>query len=358
MARVKNVIPSYLLHTASGQARVRIGGHDHLLGPYGSEESRVRYGELVARFAGGQTIDPVSVKKDSRAESGPALAELIQAFKKHAEAYYVKPDGTQTAEMDCLRSAIKPFRELYAFTPIADFTPLMLKACRETFIANGWSRGYCNRSTNRIRSIFKWGVSNGLVPVTVWQALTAIEPLKAGRCEAHDNKRRETVPDADIEAVRKKLRQRNRDIVDLLLFTAARIGELLSVSWSMIDRSGDVWVAELQEHKNAYRGKTRKLHFGKRAQAILARYEHVPSDDRIFETRRDTFSQVLKAACVRAGVPKFVPHQLRHTAGTRIRDTFGVESAQASLGHAAADMTAVYTRNTDKLARDTAAAVG
>ncbi len=358
MARVRNVIPSYLLHSSSGQARVRIDGHDHLLGPYGSEESRVRYGELVARFAGGQSIDPIAHKRQNPPDDGPAIAELVQAYKKFAEAYYVKPDGTQTDEIDCLQSAIKPFRELYAFTPIMDFTPLIFKAVREVYISKGWSRGYCNRSMNRIRAVFKWGVSNGLVPVAIWQALTAVEPLKAGRCEAHDNKRREAVPDEDIQAVRKALRQKNRDIVDLLLLTAARVGELLSVSWSMIDRSNDVWVVELKEHKNAYRGKTRKLFFGKRAQEILARYEHVHAGERIFKTRRDTFSQVLSAACLRAGVPKFVPHQLRHTAGTRIRDTFGVESAQASLGHAAADMTAHYTRNTDKLARDTAAAVG
>ncbi len=358
MARSRNAIPSYLLHKASGQARVRIDGHDHLLGPYGSEESRVRYGELVARFAGGQSIDPVARKKETQPDDGPMVSTLLQAFKQYAYAYYVKPDGTKTDEIDCLQSATKPLREMYGFTPVKDFTPLMLKAVREAFIAKGWTRGFCNRSTNRLRGIFKWGVENGIVPVATWQALTAITPLKSGRCEAHDNDKREAVSDEIIAAVRPRLKQRNQDILDLLLLTGARIGELLSVTWSMINRTDDIWLVELEHHKTAYRGKLRKLHFGKRAQAILARYEHVPADARIFNARRDTFSKALESACKRAKVKKFVPHQLRHTAATRIRDTIGVEAAQAILGHAAAAMTAVYTRKTDKLARDTAAAVG
>ena len=36
------------------------------------------------------------------------------------------------------------------------------------------------------------------------------------------------------------------------------------------------------------------------------------------------------------------PNQLRHTAATLIRARFGLEAAQAVLGHASADMTQVY----------------
>ena len=34
--------PSYLLHKATGQARVRIDGRDHYLGEFGSDQSRIR----------------------------------------------------------------------------------------------------------------------------------------------------------------------------------------------------------------------------------------------------------------------------------------------------------------------------
>ena len=60
MARKANLFPSYLFHKQSGQARVRINGRDFLLGPYGSESSRIAYGELIAKFAGGMPIDPIA----------------------------------------------------------------------------------------------------------------------------------------------------------------------------------------------------------------------------------------------------------------------------------------------------------
>jgi integrase len=354
----KNILPTYGLHKGSGQARCYVNGRSVYLGPYGSEASRIRFGEVVSKLLGGQQIDPIASNRCTTGDSLPTVVELIQAFTTYAEAYYRKPDGTPTDEIHCLKSALKPVREMFGFTPTRDFTPLMLKAAREKYIENGWTRGFCNRSTNRVRGVFKWGVENGLVPVATWQALTAITPLKAGRCDAHDNEKRVAVPDEALDAVRLRLKQRNRDLLDLLLLTAARIGELLSVKWSMIDKSADVWVVVLEHHKTAYRGKTRKLHFGKKAQAILGRYEHVQADARIFDARRDTFSKALASACKRAKVARFVPHQLRHTAATKIRDTIGVEAAQAMLGHAAAAMTAIYTRKTDRLAQETAAAVG
>jgi len=36
------------------------------------------------------------------------------------------------------------------------------------------------------------------------------------------------------------------------------------------------------------------------------------------------------------------PHQLRHTAATRIRKEYGVETARAVLGHASTTMTGLY----------------
>jgi site-specific recombinase XerC len=43
-----------------------------------------------------------------------------------------------------------------------------------------------------------------------------------------------------------------------------------------------------------------------------------------------------------AGVEKWSPNRLRHSAATAIRKRFGLEAAQVTLGHAAADVTQVY----------------
>jgi integrase len=52
------------------------------------------------------------------------------------------------------------------------------------------------------------------------------------------------------------------------------------------------------------------------------------------------------------------PHQLRHTAATEIRRTFGLEAAQVTLGHAAADVTQIYAERDLELARKVAAKLG
>jgi hypothetical protein len=154
-------LPGYLFHKPTGQARARINGKDFYLGPYGSESSRRKYGDLIAKHTSGQLLDPVLGGSRTTSEvvedRGIAVSELLLAFKKHAEAYYVK-DGKRTAEVDCFYSAMRPVRELYSVFPAKDFGPLHLRAVRDRFVANGWTRTFCNKSTNRVRHIWRWAV--------------------------------------------------------------------------------------------------------------------------------------------------------------------------------------------------------
>ncbi len=50
--------PGYLLHKASGQARVRIRGRDYYLGKYNTPESLERYHQLVAQYVAGADTTP------------------------------------------------------------------------------------------------------------------------------------------------------------------------------------------------------------------------------------------------------------------------------------------------------------
>ena len=59
-----------------------------------------------------------------------------------------------------------------------------------------------------------------------------------------------------------------------------------------------------------------------------------------------------------AGVPPFVPYALRHCKATELRDAIGIESAQATLGHAQPSMTARYSSKMDKLASEAAKVCG
>lgn len=353
MSRKKSVIPSYLLHKPTGQARVRINGRDHYLGAYLSDESRRRYGELVSSPSG-LPVDPIAPATPQ--DSGPSVAELVLAYLKHAETYYVK-DGRITDEVHCIRSAVKSLAKLFGLIPAKDFGPLQLQAVRTQYVANGWTRRFCNESVNRIRRIWKWGVSQALVPVASWQGLTAVGPLKAGKCDAPDRPKRQAVPDADIEAVRVYLSPRCKALFDLLRFTGARPSEIRALEWSMIDMTGPVWVTRPDDHKTAHMGKHRAIYFGPRAQEVLKRLMQKGAT-RVITIGPDTLSEAMREACQAAKVSPFTPYHLRHTHGTLVRDSIGIESAQAALGHASADMTAVYTSKMDKLAAEAAAKLG
>jgi hypothetical protein len=145
-------IPSYRRHKQSGQAIVTLTNNlgerrDVLLGKYGTPESQAEYTRVLAEWqANGRRFpQPTAV--------GPDLTvnELILAFWQHAEQHYRRPDGTQTAEIHCLRAALRPLLQLFGHTRVKDFGPLSLKAVRERMIESvdeRTNRPWCRRTIN------------------------------------------------------------------------------------------------------------------------------------------------------------------------------------------------------------------
>jgi integrase len=164
-------------------------------------------------------------------------------------------------------------------------------------------------------------------------AITFVKSLAAGESTTAESTARRAVLQADLDAVRACLKERHRDVLDLLLMTGARPGELLGLTTAAIDRSGEIWRADLVHHKTAHQGKSRTLFFNATAQLILRKYLQVDGSAPLFPFQRVAFGNVIKAACLRAGVTPFVPHQLRHSVATKIADELDTESAQRLLGH-------------------------
>ena len=48
--RLKSRVPAYCQHSASGQARVKLGGEYIYLGPHGSQTTRNEYDRLIAEW--------------------------------------------------------------------------------------------------------------------------------------------------------------------------------------------------------------------------------------------------------------------------------------------------------------------
>lgn len=355
-------LPTYRLHKPSGQARVRWMGKELWFGEYDSPASRQRFAEFLKKVISGTLLDVDllprrAAKAVQSTDAGISVNELCVAFLRHAEQHYRKGDDL-TAEYDCFVSAIKPLKDLFGVIPLNEFGPCSLKAVRQRMVENGWCRRYVNRSITRIRQIFKFGVENEYVEPTVLQKLQAVAPLLAGRTDAPDHPQRQAVPQEHIDAVKQLVSKRCRDLIDLQLLTGARPGELLLLTGRMIDRTGDVWTAELREHKTKHHGKVRKLAFGPKTQLILRRHLKADPDARVFCLRRESYCQAVVKACTKLEISRWTPHWLRHNVATRVRDEFGIEAAQAMAGHSSPLMTAHYASKMDGLAAKVAASIG
>ena len=363
MARKPNVFPSYLLHKPTGQARVRIDGKDHYLGPYGSDESRIAYGKLIAQIGSGIPIDPIadskrgSLPRNESDDPGPSVGELCLVFLRHAETHYVK-NGKQTSEVHILKSVIRPLNELYGMLPAKDFGPLALKAVRTKMVEIGWCRDTINAGMSRIRRIFKHAIANELIDGSILQRLQCVAPLLAGRTEAHDNAPRSAVESDDITSVKKLVSPLVRDLIELQRLTGSRSGELLKLTTGAINRTGDVWAAQLGDHKAVHHGKSRTLHFGPHAQLILMKYLSADPDERLFRMTGAAYRRAITRACEKLGIDRWVPHQLRHTNADVVREEFGLEHTQAVLGHAKANMTEHYAKASRAKAAEVARKIG
>lgn len=257
--------PSYRLHKPSGQAVVRIDGHDHYLGAHNTEQSRERYNRLVAEwFARGQK-PAITVFADGRLSVG----QLTLKYLAYAEKYYRKPDGSLTSEVHAVKAAVRPLNKLYRHLPADEFGPLKLTLVRDEMIRRGWVRTAINRHIHRLRRIFKWGVSQELLPATVHQALLTVNGLRAGRTEAPEPEPVQPVPEPQIEAVLAEVSATVGAMIRLQRVTGMRPAEVCMMRGCDLEMKEKVWVYRPRTHKTEYRGHQRVVYLGPRAQEII-----------------------------------------------------------------------------------------
>lgn len=408
--------PGYCLHKPTGQAYVNLGGKVVYLGLHGTDESKRKYETVKAEWLVNRHSAEFSPNS-----TGPTMADICLAYLDHAKKYY--PTGNEYLNHE---AAVRPISRLYATLPAIQFGPTQFRTVREWFISTPIefktskkpkpadkeqkpkakpkppkfrSRKTINEQMNRILRIIKWAVAQGMVPVSVHQTLKCIDPLKRGRTEARETKAITAVPDSIVQATLPHLTQVLRDMVQFQQLVGCRPGELVRITPSMVNRSSDVWTIELAEHKSAYRGKSRTLYIGPKAQAILKPYllrgAHVacfspqeserqrldakhaarvtplscgnrPGTNRARKPRRPpgtsfttgTFARAILYACKRAKLDHWHPNQLRHSAATAVRKQFGLEAAQLILGHSGADVTQIYAERDASKAIEVARRIG
>ncbi len=389
--------PRYCRQKRTGRpdlAYVEFAGSRCYLGEYGSKESRAEYRRLVAEWSG------ASGRAPERLNDQLTVVEVIARFWEHAQVYYRRADGTPTSEVANFKTALRTLKELYGHTKAGDFGPRSLKAIRSHLVKRGLARTTVNAMTKRIRSVFKWAVSEELVPPSVHHGLQAVSGLKRGRSEARETSRVLPVPEEFVEAVRPYVSRQVWTLIQLQKLSGARSGEILGLRPRDIDTSGEVWSYSPPKHKTAHHDHSRELFFGPKAQALLRqwmesrplaaslfspadaeterraqqhaerktplRYGNRPGTNRKESPRRtprdcytvDSYGRAIRRACEKAGIPPWHPHQLRHNAGTEIRKQFGIETTRIVLGHQSVVVSELYAERDRAIAIDVMGKLG
>ena len=256
-------VPSLRLHKASGQAYVVLSGKAIYCGKPDDPGTEQRYHQAIAEWlAAGRQLpaEPTTL----------TVKELLARFWTHAEQYYRTVTDGRVKELEQYRLALRPLKELYANTVAAEFGPRALKAVRQKMIDAGWSRPYINKQMNRIRHVFKWAVSDEIVPGSVLYAIQAVPGLRRGRGDAAEPEAVMPVPRDRVEAIKPFVSRQVWAMVQLQLLTGARAGEITQMRPCDIDREGNVWVYRPLRHKTAHHGFERKIYIGPRGQQVLA----------------------------------------------------------------------------------------
>lgn len=282
-------------------------------GPAGPEATR-RYEEFLARWlANGRLLD-------APADAAPYLVEdLVADFLEHARSFYVDPTtGKPNGEYVNLRAVLLGGKrgdeglaaapsvvDLFGKMPAHEFGPLALRAVRESMVECGrLCRKEINARVHRIRRAWRWAASMEKVPAAAVQALASVDGLRQGKTVARES---EPVRPVEEDCVREVVAHLCPTVAAMVWFgfwTGARPGEVCALRWSVIDRSGPVWIAELEHHKTAWRGRRRRIAIGPQAQKVLVPFLRPGPDRFVFSARDAVLEQrSAKAARRRTKVP-------------------------------------------------------
>lgn len=363
-------IPKLCRHKATGRGYVTdpfTKKEHYFTAPYGSPECQREYdawvGQLMARRA--------AVASGTPPGSSVSVARLILDYMAHARIYYRK-DGKVTTEVSALEQALTHVNELYGTIQADAFGPVELKAVREGMILAGWSRRNINKQVQRIRRVWRWGVEHELVKASTLIALEAVQGLSRGRTPAPEKDPIGPVDMALVEATLPRLESPVRLMVQIQLWADMRPGEVVIMRPCDIQRDQDPWLYTPHTHKTKHRGRERRIYLGPRARALLDPLLAKTADAAwLFPSRArgryaagrkhwtvSGYRRAIAVACRQAGLEAWHPNQLRHTQATVIRETHGIEGAQAALGHAELRTTEIYAEKSDALARKIAEDLG
>jgi integrase len=298
------------------------------------------------------------------------------------------------------RRAITFLAELYGETSVSEFSRKRLRIVRDKMVATGkMSRKHINQQCTRLVGIFLWGNEEEWVCDGTAGALKLFKHLKKNEPGTFDHPEREDVPLDVILRTLPFLPPTVRTMVMVQFLTGMRPSELCKMTVGSIDRSNrksnGLWYYNMGSHKTEQHIGKKSIPLSIAVQALIApllegkkpessvfspkaamaehhaemranRKTRIPPSQQERDRLRaenpsdrigdfydsDSYRRAIAYAIKKANrqlpadqqIEWWFPYRLRNTTATHIEEEYGLDEAQAQLGHTSADMTRRYSR--------------
>jgi hypothetical protein len=166
--------PKYRKHSVRDLGFVEHAGKRiYFNGPYDSEESRGEYTTFL-RSLGFLVYDR------AKPEGALTVMALVNRFDEWARATLPSGRKSRAANLRSIMTLLIKFAG--GMKPAVNVTPLVLKEFQTWLITDRKvSRRYINDCTAAVKQLFKWAVSEELVPVATYQSLMTVPGLQRHR---------------------------------------------------------------------------------------------------------------------------------------------------------------------------------
>lgn len=404
-------IPSFRLHKPSGRAVVTLNGRDHYLGDYSAPESQKQYGKLIDEWlAHGRRLPP----EEPPAETPVIFTvnEMVLGYYRHCEQKYARRRRAG-AILSHIRVALAAVRGLYGSTAAINFGSKALLAVRQRLIDGGWerrnekgevikaeplSRKSVNDAVGIIKRMLDWAITQEQITAQHWYTISRVKGLLRDESAAAEPVTVSSVPNEYVDAVLPHVLPPVKAMIELQRLTGMRPGEVIIMRGKDLDMTGELWLYKPEYHKTHHRGHKREVYFGQRGQDVIKPFLRANVEEYLFrpdeacrelrekergkdwskhhkarsEQRRqrghrrpakdhysvDSYRRAIQRACIKAEVPSWHPHQLRHLAKNMLQKQFGVEAARITLGHKHISTTELYGERDAAVAKTIAQKIG
>jgi integrase len=302
-----------------------------------------------AKAAQGERRKKVKAEETIQAQTPPTAMGLLDLVNKYLDWSQRRHAPGNVANKKVI------FRKLAAFLgitaekdfPIRDFTPALLSE----FLATTPSQNSYNNYRKEISTLFSW--------IQKLHFPDLLNPC------AKIEKMPNTTPEKKIPAKEEFLKllaactPDERPLIVILIHTLARIDEILRLTWQDVNFEKNTITLWTRKNR-AGEWKSRTLGTNRALTAmLLSMWKRRKQEKWVFYNAREKDRyfrrpKLMRSLCVRAGVPNYGFHAIRHFVATYLHDVMKVPTGVLSgiLGHENKRTTEIYLHSVDEAQRE------